>query len=640
MAVKNILVINGPNLDMLGVREPGVYGKGTLADLQRQVREHGRAKGVAVSFFQSNSEGRLIDRIHEAHGSVDGIVYNPGAHTHYSYALRDALAGTDAPCVEVHLSDIDAREAFRRVSVIAPACVAQVKGRGVRGYCDAIDLLIGGARTRLGEGFEERYPKGQVVVGAPEGAGSAEAGAAAVGAGVGAAAVGAQAAEAGSQDAGAAGAGAGAAGAVGAQAAAGAQDAAGAGAADAGAAGAGGSEGAEMPVGSSCEATAAAARIGRIREALAREVLAAVYLRDVSTIRWATAFDGVFDFEAAHALVVTADRVVLQTDSRYAAACEVAAAGTPIEVDAERGAHPERAARLLGFAADSEGNPAPCDAGGAAGDAAGAAGGRALGIEDGIALSEYRALEAAFSGVELRETHRFALALRAVKDAGEIDRMRAAQTITDAAFSHIVGFMRPGMTEREVQLELEGFMLRHGAEGLAFSSIVACGANGASPHAIPGATRLAAGQCVVLDFGARARGYCSDMTRTVFLGEPDARMRAAYEAIRRANEEVEAMLRPGVTGKEAHELAERVLAEGGFAGCMGHGLGHSVGIDVHEDPSLAPRNPDPLVAGNVVTVEPGIYLPGEFGMRLEDFGVVTDVGFDVFTRSTHEMVVL
>ena len=118
------------------------------------------------------------------------------------------------------------------------------------------------------------------------------------------------------------------------------------------------------------------------------------------------------------------------------------------------------------------------------------------------------------------------------------------------------------------------------------------------------------------------------------------RLRSAYETLRRANEQVERALRPGVTGKEMHELAERVLDEGGFGGLMGHGLGHGVGLDIHELPNLSPRNEAPLVAGNVVTVEPGIYVPGEFGMRLEDFGVVTEEGFQVFTQSTHDMVII
>ena len=116
-----ILLVNGPNLDMLGVREPAVYGSNTLADLEKLVVDYGASKGVSVECYQSNHEGCLIDKIHEAHTAYDGIVYNPGAHTHYSYALRDAVGGIDAPCVEVHISNVDAREACRHISVIAPA---------------------------------------------------------------------------------------------------------------------------------------------------------------------------------------------------------------------------------------------------------------------------------------------------------------------------------------------------------------------------------------------------------------------------------------------------------------------------------------------------------------------------------------
>lgn len=162
--MKTYLLMNGPNLDMLGVREPQVYGSQTLADLEEKVRTYAEEKGVQLDCFQSNHEGALVDRLHEAHGTIDGIIYNPGAHTHYSYALRDAVDGIDVPVVEVHISDVDAREPFRAVSVIAPACVAQVKGRGFQGYLDAVDLLMEGIEGRLGEGYEERYEPGQVIV--------------------------------------------------------------------------------------------------------------------------------------------------------------------------------------------------------------------------------------------------------------------------------------------------------------------------------------------------------------------------------------------------------------------------------------------------------------------------------------------
>ena len=158
------LLVNGPNLDMLGVREPEVYGRGTLSDLEALVVAHGKERGVQVDCFQSNHEGALVDKIHEAHTAYDGIVYNPGAHTHYSYALRDAVGGIGTPCVEVHISDVSTREAFRHISVIAPACVAQVKGRGFVGYNDALDILLEGVTERLGEGFEGRYAPGQVIV--------------------------------------------------------------------------------------------------------------------------------------------------------------------------------------------------------------------------------------------------------------------------------------------------------------------------------------------------------------------------------------------------------------------------------------------------------------------------------------------
>lgn len=376
----------------------------------------------------------------------------------------------------------------------------------------------------------------------------------------------------------------------------------------------------------SLAADASAARLAKLRATMKQAGFDAFYARSTSNIQWVCAFDDVFDDEQAHALLVTQAGALLHTDSRYSAAARAAAqAEDVVQVQDGRVNHGKFAAQALDGVACAQ-----------------------LGIEDSMTLANFRQLEKALqeakSSCEIKETSNVIFNLRAVKDAAEVARMKAAQAITDAAFSHICEFIKAsyaqGVTEREVQVELEDWMLRHGASGLAFSSIVASGINGASPHAIPGAARLQAGQCVVLDFGARAHGYCSDMTRTVFLGEPSARMRSAYAAIRDANESVEAMLCPGVTGKAAHEMAEKVLADHGFAGKMGHGLGHGVGIDIHENPTLSPRNDAPLEEGNVVTVEPGVYLEGEFGMRLEDFGVITNAGYEVFTQSPHEMVIL
>lgn len=140
--MKKFLLLNGPNLNMLGVREPEIYGRDTLDTIEAEIVAYGAERGVQVDCFQSNHEGVLIDKIHEAHWRYDGIVYNPGAHTHYSYALRDAVGSIDTPVVEVHLSDINAREPFRAISVIEPACIAQIKGKGKAGYKEAIDVLL------------------------------------------------------------------------------------------------------------------------------------------------------------------------------------------------------------------------------------------------------------------------------------------------------------------------------------------------------------------------------------------------------------------------------------------------------------------------------------------------------------------
>lgn len=539
IVVKKILVLNGPNMNMLGIREPEIYGRETLADLERQVRAYGKTQRLNITCAQANGEGKLIRIIHAARGSFDGIVFNPGAYTHYSYALRDALTSVGLPCVEVHLSAINAREPFRAISVIAPVCVAQIKGRGIQGYYDALDILC--HKTKHSRPF------------------------------------------------------------------------------------------AAAPFAPIEQPHATARRLSRVREACQREGIRSFFVRDTSNIAWLCAFDDVFDDESAHSLLITPHDAILHTDSRYGAAARRGAAIEGIiEVNDDRISH---AQQVVNSFADRHAN-----------ESSASAQSIVLGIEDTIDLAQFRSLEKAFSQEacqpKLRETSDFIIGLRAVKEAGEIARLRAAQAITDAAFLHIINFIAPGQTEREVQIELEDFMRRHGAEGLAFPSIVATGENGASPHAIAGQTRLESGQCVVMDFGARAQGYCSDMTRMVFLGQPDAESKHAYEVLRSANEGVEAFLRAGVTGKQAHELAEQVLASGGFANTMGHSLGHGVGIDIHELPLLSPRNTQALVQGNVVTVEPGIYIPGRFGMRLEDCGVITDNGYEVFSQSTHDMVVL
>lgn len=368
-------------------------------------------------------------------------------------------------------------------------------------------------------------------------------------------------------------------------------------------------------------------RLHKFREEFMSVGFDAYYLRDTTAIAWLTGFEGVFDSEQAHALFITRKGAWLHTDSRYEEACRKAAEDRAVAVDTMRVSHAKWAAEMA------------CNAFGANGPRP-----TSIAFEDTLTVREFHELEDAMYELHftidllpLRDT---ALDLRAVKSDAEIQLIQKAQDITDACFQHIIGFIKAGMTEREIRNEMDEFMMRNGADGLAFPTIVATGAHAASPHAQPGDTVVQEGDCIVMDFGACYAGYCSDMTRCVFVGEPSQQLRDAYETLRDANESAEAMLKPGVSGKEAHDLAESKLEAHGFGGKMGHSLGHGVGMVVHEQPTLSPRNYQPLVPGNVVTVEPGIYIPEEFGMRLEDFGVITENGFHVFTKSTHDMVII
>ncbi len=370
--------------------------------------------------------------------------------------------------------------------------------------------------------------------------------------------------------------------------------------------------------------------LARLRKAMQCEGIDVCVVRELENIMWLTAFERVFDDECAHRVVVTQDSCVIFTDSRYEDALNHAAFDTPWQINAVRGTLSQRVMTYIQQEFSQ---------------------GCAIGIEDSIPLREFRAFERAVAQMNgdfnIVETADFVLALRARKTQREIAVMRQAQRITDEAFAHMVEWVwhthrieGQQLTEHDMQVELEKFMRQRGADDLAFDSIVASGANGAAPHSIPGEKVIEEGDMVVMDFGAKLNGYHSDMTRCMCFGEPTEKQARAYAAIRRANEEVEAMLKPGITGAEAHNHAEAVLEQAGFGGCMGHSLGHGVGLQIHESPNLSPRNVVPLEPGNVVTVEPGIYISEEFGCRLEDFGVVTEDGFVVFTQSPHELVII
>jgi Xaa-Pro aminopeptidase len=237
----------------------------------------------------------------------------------------------------------------------------------------------------------------------------------------------------------------------------------------------------------------------------------------------------------------------------------------------------------------------------------------------------------AADGVELIAAEGLLEGLRRVKDEREIAAIAEAARITDEAYAFIEGQGLAGRTEREVALTAEAKMRELGAEDPSFSAIVAAGPNGARPHAVPGDREIGEGEYVVVDMGAIVDGYCSDCTRTLVDGDPDPSHREIYELVLRAQVAALDAVRPGAHGRDVDAVARTIIEEGGHGERFGHGLGHGVGIEVHESPTLSKRSEDELQAGDVVTVEPGIYVPGEFGVRIEDLVVVTDDGPRILT---------
>ena len=214
--------------------------------------------------------------------------------------------------------------------------------------------------------------------------------------------------------------------------------------------------------------------------------------------------------------------------------------------------------------------------------------------------------------------------LRAAKDEEELARMRQAQRITDEAFREILNFIRPGLTEQEVAARLVYELLRRGGRRVSFDPIVAAGANGSMPHAVPGETVIQPGMFVTMDFGCVYEGYCSDMTRTVAVGQPTDEMERVYHTVLEAQRAGIAAARAGVTGSEVDRAARQVIQQAGYGSFFSHSFGHSLGLEIHESPNASPSEQTVFPAGAVISAEPGIYLPGHFGVRIEDVLVLRE----------------
>jgi Xaa-Pro aminopeptidase len=262
-----------------------------------------------------------------------------------------------------------------------------------------------------------------------------------------------------------------------------------------------------------------------------------------------------------------------------------------------------------------------------------------LGFDDGHLTVKQHAqlLELVPEGVELVPAGGIFEALRAVKDMAEVDAIRAAAQLADAALEEVLAAGLVGRTERDVALDIEIAMRRRGAQDVAFAPIVAAGEHGALVHAQPRDVPIPAGTLVVIDWGAMLDGYASDCTRTFATGELDPHDRAVYDLVALAQREALEAVRPGPTGKEIDAVARAIIEHAGHGEHFGHGLGHGVGLEVHEGPRLSKQGDDALAAGNVVTVEPGVYVPGAVGVRIEDLVLVTDDGHEVLSGLSKEL---
>ena len=229
---------------------------------------------------------------------------------------------------------------------------------------------------------------------------------------------------------------------------------------------------------------------------------------------------------------------------------------------------------------------------------------------------------------------------RQIKSEAEIELLREAEHIGDMAFDDILGIIRPGMTELEVAAELEYSMKKHGAEGFSFDTIAASGVNSSMPHAIPSEKKLQMGDFLTMDFGCIYKGYCSDMTRTICLGKASDEQKKIYNIVLSAQLQVLENLKPGMICNEVDKIARDYISSQGYGQYFGHGLGHGVGLYIHESPAFNTRDTSVVRAGMIETDEPGIYLPGRFGVRIEDMVLITEDGCESLAKSPKELIEL
>lgn len=348
-------------------------------------------------------------------------------------------------------------------------------------------------------------------------------------------------------------------------------------------------------------------RLTQLRQKLAQEQLDAILITSAPNRRYLSSFTG-----SAGTLIISQERAVLATDFRYYD--QVGQQAPRFELAKITETLPDLLPEVLGEM-----------------------GARRVGFEsEDVTVSLHQKLTEALPEIELVATSNIVLDIRTIKDEGELAELQRAIDFTDAAYTHIAGFMQPGMTERQVAWELERFMREQGAEAVGFVT-VASGPNGAMPHHRQAGRVIQPGDPVVMDLGAQQGGYHADLTRTVVLGQASQLYREVYEIVLQAQRAALQGIRPGMTGVQADALARDVIEQAGYGEQFGHGLGHGLGLILHEQPRMSRRSQDVVLqAGMVFTVEPGIYLPDQFGVRIEDVVLLREDGPQVLSHAAKE----
>jgi len=349
-------------------------------------------------------------------------------------------------------------------------------------------------------------------------------------------------------------------------------------------------------------------RLGKLRHALQEQGLEAMLITRPEHHRYLSGFTG-----GEGALLITPERAMLLTDFRYFdQVAEEAPDFELVKVENKASLILRSTLRDLRI--------------------------RTLGFESThVPFSMYQEWKKACRGTKWVPTQDVVEAIRLIKDDDELATIRKAVRIADKACEYIRDSIKAGMSEKQVAWELESYIRTHGAEGIAFGLIVGAGPNGAKPHAVPQDRPIQKHEPIVLDLGATVDGYHSDLTRTICLGKPDAKLQQIYDIVLRAQLAAEQGAKAGMTGKELDAIARNVIAEAGYKDHFGHGLGHGVGLAVHEGPRVSAVSEHTLQPGMICTIEPGIYLSGWGGVRIEDLVLIRENGIEVLSQARKEL---